>query len=409
MSTKSTHPNKNSVMQADQEAPNSTERSWQTILLAVTGMSPAVLTETIWALAHEVIPIIPDRVVIVTTLAGRQAIERELFTPTSEYANQTIWDSLRNALSQEGLPVKGRLLYEFQLLRMHNRDNDRYDDLADIRNPDENRAAADFLIEQVRNFSEIPDTRIIASIAGGRKTMGALLYACMSLQAREDARLTHVLVNEPFDGALTPKFYYPAQPVQEMKARDGQIYIATQASIQMADLPFVPMRNLFERDLVSKPRTFIELVNRCRHNVADIARKELKLKLFEEDRKIQINQVTVQFSSAQFVLVLFLARLAKQKQPPFGSYKVAVEPFSQFAGSLQDEAKSNEAFNWRLDPAVKRLANISDTDDQQIRKLLSEIKEKLQGAGQEGGWLASALPEAGRFSLDLSPGQIKFC
>jgi CRISPR-associated protein (TIGR02584 family) len=41
-------------------------------------MSPAVLTETVWALAHETPPRIPDRVIVITTIAGRQAIEREL-------------------------------------------------------------------------------------------------------------------------------------------------------------------------------------------------------------------------------------------------------------------------------------------------------------------------------------------
>ena len=49
-----------------------------TILLAVTGMSPAILTETVWALAHEKPAIIPERVVAVTTITGRQAIERAL-------------------------------------------------------------------------------------------------------------------------------------------------------------------------------------------------------------------------------------------------------------------------------------------------------------------------------------------
>lgn len=40
------------------------------ILLAVTGSAVAVLTETVWALAHERPPVIPRRVVVVTP--GRQ-------------------------------------------------------------------------------------------------------------------------------------------------------------------------------------------------------------------------------------------------------------------------------------------------------------------------------------------------
>ena len=41
-----------------------------TTLLAVTGLSPAIVTETIWALAQENPPILPDRVIFLTTATG---------------------------------------------------------------------------------------------------------------------------------------------------------------------------------------------------------------------------------------------------------------------------------------------------------------------------------------------------
>jgi len=52
-------------------------------------------------------------------------------------------------------------------------------ELQDIRTPADNEAAADFLLEQVRTIVGNPDTQLIASIAGGRKTMGALLLPCV--------------------------------------------------------------------------------------------------------------------------------------------------------------------------------------------------------------------------------------
>ena len=45
-------------------------------LLAVTGMSPAILTETIWALAH-LEGIIPARIIAVTTTVGRNKAARK--------------------------------------------------------------------------------------------------------------------------------------------------------------------------------------------------------------------------------------------------------------------------------------------------------------------------------------------
>ena len=62
-----------------------------TVLVALCGRSPAVITETVWALAHEHPPLIPDRVVIITTREGREAIRRELL-------EDGIWRRLRETL-----------------------------------------------------------------------------------------------------------------------------------------------------------------------------------------------------------------------------------------------------------------------------------------------------------------------
>ena len=71
----------------------------QIILLAVTGMSPAVLTETVWALAKETPPVIPDRVVVITTTQGRAAIEQNLFRPSKDFGGQCVWDAFRARLA----------------------------------------------------------------------------------------------------------------------------------------------------------------------------------------------------------------------------------------------------------------------------------------------------------------------
>ena len=44
------------------------------ILIAGMGTSPAVLTETVWALAHQKKPIVPDEIVVLTTKSGKDAL-----------------------------------------------------------------------------------------------------------------------------------------------------------------------------------------------------------------------------------------------------------------------------------------------------------------------------------------------
>lgn len=40
------------------------------VLVAGIGTTPAVLTETVWALAHQKEPVVPDEVVVISTKRG---------------------------------------------------------------------------------------------------------------------------------------------------------------------------------------------------------------------------------------------------------------------------------------------------------------------------------------------------
>ncbi len=42
------------------------------ILIAGMGTSPAVLTETVWALAHQKKPVVPDEIVALITKIGKE-------------------------------------------------------------------------------------------------------------------------------------------------------------------------------------------------------------------------------------------------------------------------------------------------------------------------------------------------
>ena len=68
------------------------------ILLAVTGLSPSIVTETVWALAQEKPRIIPSRVIFVTTEVGAQKIREQLHTPLPALGGVTAWQALRSAL-----------------------------------------------------------------------------------------------------------------------------------------------------------------------------------------------------------------------------------------------------------------------------------------------------------------------
>jgi CRISPR-associated protein (TIGR02584 family) len=338
------------------------EISKDTILFAVTGMTPAVLTETVWALAHETTAVVPDRVVVVTTSTGRNQIGVELF------GKEGVWDSLRKAVKAGSRLQFGTTASDIRIFTAQDPGTGRTVELDDLRTASDNAAAADFILEQLRGFAENPDTRIIASIAGGRKTMGALLYACMSLIGREGDRLTHVLVNEPFDNPkLIPKFYFPGFGLSN-EAGKGKGPI-----VELADLPFVPLRNRF-KDLDDMPGSFKALVGRYSRQLNTDRKHKPVVRLDVASRTVTVDYVTTELRTRAFDTLRFLMHINKSGEIPKGQLE-AETPFKVFLG---------EHTGWS-----------PDSDD--IKRELSYIRNVFTRAG------ITWLPGKRHHSLQLPP------
>ncbi len=377
------------------------------VLLAVTGMSPAILTETVWALAHEKSPVIPRRVIVVTTVRGRQEIVQRLLTPLPQFKGQTAWEALRSSLKREGHDLDGRLIFgkthdDIRVMTTSNRSTGESSELQDIRTPVENEAAANFFLDQVRGIVENDDQQLIASLAGGRKTMGALLYACMNLAARETDRLTHVLVNEPFD--TLPDFFFPGQPAEKLTDRAGKNVDARKAKVELADVPFVPLRNLFVRELNRKAGSFSRLVDTCREGIRKQATEKVKLTIETARPLMEVNGTQVTLAPREHLFMLFLARRAKESAVILSSYFEALTPLEEFRKTVVEGAPENNYSDWRHADGLKTV--IRDNDDQDIRKLKNSIKAKLYKAGGDAVYLIQCLPEKGRCSLDVPPSMI---
>ncbi len=378
----------------------------EVVLLGVTGMSPAVLTETIWALAHPrdgSKPVVPHRVLAVTTTQGRTEIVRQLLDPCARFGGLAPWDVLREALASEGLPVHGRLRFgatanDIRVITATDPASGRSAELADLRTVGDNDAAADYLLEQVRGVVENPDTRLIASMAGGRKTMGALLYACLTLAGRETDRLTHVLVNEPFE--TLREFCFPGQPGGELMDRAGRAHDPAQALVELADVPFVPLRNLFVRELSRKAGTFSRLIASCRDNVRQRAAESLRLTIETARPELEVNGTRIKLAPLEHLLLLFLARRAKGRSHAFGSYKDALDALNEARTEMTADVPKGGRGDWR--------DSWRDSwDERSITKATADLRAKLRGRGADAAALASCLPEKGRCSLDM-PGEMIF-
>ena len=379
-----------------------------TILLAVIGMSPAVLTETVWALACEPVPVIPSRIIVVTTAMGRTEIIKWLFEPLPRFSGQTAWETLRTALAVRGHDLTGKLRFgttpdDIRVITAAEPATGRTRELDDLRTPADNEAASDFLLEQVRGIAENPDTRLVASIAGGRKTMGALLYACMTLVGRETDRLTHVLVNEPFD--TLREFFFPGQPgglINKPSAQNPAQSLnhdPESARVDLADVPFVPLRNLFVRELGRKAGTFSRLIDTCKADIRRRAAESIRLSIDPVRAELDVNGITIKLSPTEMLVALFLARRAKQREQPYCSYKDAIDDLNLFR---KEQLEAVKDFNdWRHASSIS-----SEWDERELTKAVAGIREKLRQQGGDAALLAQCFPEKGRCSLDIVPSMI---
>lgn len=352
-----------------------------TILLAVTGDSPAILTETVWALAQENPPIIPKSVVVITTTRGAKRLRDDLLSG----GKATVWTRLRATLrEQHAFPATSLTLEDPRILTLPDPATGTALQLEDVRSPLHNEAAADFILDEVRRITANGDTRLVASIAGGRKTMGALLYAAMTLLGREGDRITHVLVNDPFDLRLDPPFHFPTTPPtrHRLTSRDGNMieHDSADARIDLADVPFVPLRNAFAevRDHVG---TFRKLVERYSKSLGDL-KPELGFR-YGDSPALLINGRAVDLENDRQVLILeFIART----QP----HRPAGIALTRQRACLLLQAWAHRAFARGGDDSLKSATN---EDKRALQDMLAALPSNLKISAAKSVITGSALAD----------------
>ncbi|MEJ5207356.1 CRISPR-associated ring nuclease Csm6 [Denitratimonas sp. CY0512] len=197
------------------------------VLIAVSGKSAQILTETLYALIHQEPAFVPTEVHLISTAEGAR-------------------HASLNLLGDNGWFL--RLCRDYQLdpeifdaSRIHVISDSEGQALTDIRSPADNEAAADFITGFIRERTDQPDAALHVSMAGGRKTMGYYAGYALSLYGRDQDRLSHVLVSEGFENH--PAFYYPTPTRARIEGRNGFDLDASQARVDLANIPFVRLRD----------------------------------------------------------------------------------------------------------------------------------------------------------------------
>ncbi|WP_295391567.1 CRISPR-associated ring nuclease Csm6 [uncultured Thiodictyon sp.] len=282
---------------SDNEKPMDQDAPQRRILLAVTGLSPQIVTETLFALAIQGEPRwVPTEVHLITTAEGA--------------------DRARHSLLSADLAWFARLIADYRLppiafteSQIHVLEDVDGAPLGDIRTPADNDQAADQLTELVRRFTADPNTQVHASIAGGRKTMGYYLGYALSLFGRPGDRLSHVLVSEPFES--TWDFFYPTPYSRIIETRDHKLADTAEARVMLAEIPFVSLRHGMPAGLLEGKSSFGEAVAAAR---AGLGAPELVIDYSE--RRILAGGRPVRLAPALLAFIGWLARRRQRGAPP---------------------------------------------------------------------------------------------
>lgn len=222
--------------------------STKKILICVSGLTPQIVTETLFCLAvKEKIQI--DEIYVLTTKRGRDVILGIDEHPTTP----------KIALSKE---IKN-LCKDYKIKKPKFEENDTHIivakeesiELSDIRTDKDNILFPNKVCEFIRDKSSNPNTTLFCSITGGRKSMSVHIANTLSIFAREQDKLLHVLTKEEHEF----KGFYPRN---KKEAED----------LELSEIPFVRLRSILSADMKSS-----ELLKFNFDEIVRFTQKQLKL------------------------------------------------------------------------------------------------------------------------------------
>ena len=364
------------------------------LLLAVTGLSPQIVTETLYALAvgrNE--PFIPTEIRLITTREGAERARLSLLHPASGWFHR-----LRADYELPEITFKPSCIHVIG--------GADAEPLSDIRSAEDNIGAADTITEIVRNLTIDDDAALHVSIAGGRKTMGFYLGYALSLYGRRQDRLSHVLVNEPFESHS--QFFYPTREshIIHTPPPANRPCDTRDAVVTLADIPFVRLREGLPLRLVQGRTRFSEAVAAAQRVIGPV---ELALDL--PGRRIRAGGEVV--DNVPPVLLAFLAWMARRQSsgvewvscpsdgvPELDHAAGFLAEYAEIIGPLGDSERTVNRLRYGME---------NNFFSQTKSKLARYLRNGL-GDRRAGPYLPTAKgrrPQR-RFGLDIKPGAISF-
>jgi CRISPR-associated protein (TIGR02584 family) len=270
------------------------------MLLALGGMSPQVVTETLYYLCIRQSPaFIPTEVRLITTSVGRDEAIDGLLDHDGEF-HEFLKD----------YALKGKIVFTTE--HLHPIVDQNNTPLEDVRTESDNITAADMITEYIRQLTSDPECAVHVSISGGRNTLGFYLGYALSMFGRPQDRLSHVLVQSEFQG--NDQFFYPPPTPEVIRGRNGTSLNTAHAEVTLAEIPFVSLRHGLPKSLLEGKATYSQTVSAIRRALAPP-----KLEIDISARKIWAGDVLIEMPPQLFAWYAWMAQ-RRQTVEEFGGH-----------------------------------------------------------------------------------------
>ncbi len=317
------------------------------ILLAISGLTPQIVTETFFALTVKN-NIIIDEIFIVTTQRGKTVIEGK------DKSNKTPNVALKKEIINlcKDLEIK---VPKFNINKHVIVAEEESKELYDIKTDKENKLFPNKIAEIIKSIAEDNNTTIYASLSGGRKSMSAHLALALSLFARPQDKLYHVITDEQFEF----NNFYPKSRKEER-------------ALVLAEIPFVKLRSL-NAPILKSDLSYSQIVSKTQNRLKFLT-ENLKLIIDVADRKIVYGDKQVNLEPMEIALYLKFVERKISKQT---GYKISeINREKKFANELGEFLTEN--YNQHFDKNDKKHWHQKGIDAETFRTKRSKINKKLE-------------------------------
>lgn len=214
------------------------------VLIAVCGLTPQVITETLYVLHQQ--GRMPDAIRILTTRQGKDVCNALLVNRSDgayyRFIEEYGIDGSRVDFSPRHIMTP----------------QDQYGQIPDdIATEEDSEQFLQLCMEQLFAATADQESQLFLSVAGGRKTMGACLTLAAQCYGRAQDRLLHVLVSPEFESSR--EFFYPPATPRDIVLRDssGNPYRKETrfARITLVNIPFFSIRERLAENRLKHPES----------------------------------------------------------------------------------------------------------------------------------------------------------